>query len=289
MAEQLQSKNQSPEQDWTIKGILLWTTEFFKSKGIVSPRLDSELLIAKVIGLSRLQLYLQYEQIVTQEQRQAIKGLIKRRAAREPLQYLLGSTEFYHCTLQLTSDVLIPRHETEYMVEIINKGSFNPRNILDIGTGSGAIAIALAKMFPHSKVDAIDVSSKALAVAKNNAIVNQVVIEFTESDLFTEVNNKYDLIVSNPPYISETEYKQLQPELFFEPKTALVADQDGLSLYLAIISQAKQYLQDKGVLYLEIGSSQAASVQKIAVDYNWSSVTIIKDLNNLDRIAILHV
>ena len=228
--------------DFTIKEILLKSSDYLKNKGVPSPRYDTELILSHVLKMSRMSLYLEFERNIAEEQAGIIRQAIVERGKRKPLQYILGSVRFGDCIIEVNENVLIPRPETEFMVDKICKTHSYSNRILDICTGSGAIAIALKKRFSNAEVFATDVCEKALNVAINNARKNECEIKFIQSDLFDAFRqgqslqiedahrflNSFDTIVSNPPYISDEDFEKLEPELFFEPKTALVAENNGL-------------------------------------------------------------
>ncbi len=275
-------------ENWTILEIIKWTTGFFKEKQIVNPRLNAEYIISHVLGCKRFDLYLRFEEIVSLENRDKIKKMVIERAKSKPLQYVIGETEFYGYRFLVNESVLIPRPETEYLVEkiIAEIGSCN--RILDIGTGSGAIAITLKKELPHLMVTAVDISTMALQVAKENAKLNQVEVEFVESDLFANLNKKFDVIVSNPPYIPKMEYDALDKEILeYEPKSALLAEEDGLYFYRKILSESESYLNEKGRIYFEIGYNQSDRIKKIAENNGFTEIETVKDLNGFDRIMII--
>jgi release factor glutamine methyltransferase len=271
-------------QIWTILDVLSWTTEYFKSKKITNPRLDAELIISYVLKIKRLDIYLKFDQPLISSEKSKIREYVKRRGQREPLQYIIGEIDFYNCKIKVNRNVLIPRPETEYMVDIIIKENFKPRKILDLCTGSGAIAISLKKELIDVNVKASDISENALELAKKNAIINKSDIQFIHSDLFEDIHEKFDLIVSNPPYVDENIYKTLEPEIFFEPKLALVSSDNGLGFYKRILQNTPKYLSSKGILYLEIGDEQALVIEKFAKAFGYVNIEIIKDLTNKDRI-----
>ncbi len=177
-------------KSWTILEILNWTKEFFREKQIENPRLNAEILVSHVLDLKRLDLYLKFDQIVTPEEREMIKQMIIRRSKNEPLQYILGETEFYDCRIKVNKSVLIPRPETELLVEKVIEHSSGVTNILDIGTGSGCIAIALAKELDNVQIDAVDISSEALQTARENAELNGAEVKFFQSDVFSRITKK---------------------------------------------------------------------------------------------------
>jgi release factor glutamine methyltransferase len=275
-------------EPWTSLKLIQWTAGHFEKKGIPNPRLDAELLLAHVLKCKRIDLYVGHEAAVSDKDLAKYRELIERRAKREPLQYILGATEFWGLKFKVTPDVLIPRPETELLVEEALKNK-DVISILDIGTGTGCIAIALAKNLPEAKVTATDLSKEALAVAKENAEANGVAdrIEFVASDIapwlfFETQDRKFDLIVSNPPYIRSLELDLLQPEVGqFEPRGALNGGDDGLETIKKILKEAPDFLKQGGRLLMEVGEGQAASLQReIACE-------IRKDYGGIERIIIL--
>ncbi len=275
-------------ESWTIKDILLWVSDYFQSKGIDSFRKEAEIILSEVLNLKRLDLYLLFEQEVSVADRAHIKELILRRAKHEPLQYILGKQNFYGYDFIVTPDVLIPRPETEILVEEILKNKKENLHVLDIGTGSGCIAITLKKHKPSWTVEAVDISPQALKIAQQNAKNLEAEIVLKESNLFEKINSTYDIIVSNPPYISHQEYATLAAQVVeHEPKTALVAENNGLFFYQEILKKAKSFLKKEGVIYFEIGHNQAESIRQMANSAGFSKVNTIKDYNDFTRIMII--
>jgi len=275
-------------KNWTILEILKWTTGFFKEKQIINPRLNAEYIISHVLGCKRFDLYVRFEEIVSLENREKIKKMVIERAKSKPLQYVIGETEFYGHRFFVNESVLIPRPETEYLVEKIITEIDSYTTILDIGSGSGAIAITLKKELPYLSITAVDISASALKIATENAKLNQVEIEFIESDIFSKLNTKFDIIVSNPPYIPQKEYEALDKEILeYEPKLALLAEDDGLYFYRRILSEAKLYLNVNGKIYFEIGYNQSDRIKKIAENNGFTEIETLKDLNGFDRIMII--
>ena len=275
-------------KNWTILEILKWTTGFFKEKQIINPRLNAEYIISHVLGCKRFDLYVRFEEIVSLENREKIKKMVIERAKSKPLQYVIGETEFYGHRFFVNESVLIPRPETEYLVEKIITEIDSYNTILDIGSGSGAIAITLKKELPYLSITAVDISASALKIATENAELNQVEIEFIESDIFSKLNTKFDIIVSNPPYIPQKEYEALDKEILeYEPKLALLAEDDGLYFYRRILSEAKLYLNVNGKIYFEIGYNQSDRIKKIAENNGFTEIETLKDLNGFDRIMII--
>lgn len=209
---------------------------------------------------------------------------LERRISGEPYAYIVGYKEFMKLKFLVNKNVLIPREDTEVLVlEAIKQCK---EHILDLCTGSGCIAISLAKYIQGSKVDAVDICTKALTVAKKNASLNDTTVGFIKSDLFENVTDKYDMIVSNPPYIKTSDLKKLQVEVRSEPKKALDGGKTGLDFYKKIILQARDYLNDKGMLLLEIGYDQASDVMNLLKEFNYKKIKKIKDLSNNDRVII---
>lgn len=252
------------EEKWTILKVLQWTMEYFSGKGITQPRSEAEVLLAHVLGLERIQLYLNYDKPLSAEELAVFRGLIRRRAAFEPTQYITGRQEFWSLDFEVTPAVLIPRPETEIIVEkalgILGDG---PSLVLDLGTGSGAIAVALAHERPEIRVIAADKSLSALAVAKRNATRHQVAdrLLFVAADLFQPFapGPVFNLIVSNPPYISDAEFLDLAPEIAnYEPESALRGGGTrGLGMIRKILQQFHNFSSPDGAILVEIGLGQA--------------------------------
>ncbi len=268
------------------------STDYLKNKGIESPRINAELLLAKILNCKRLELYLSFDRPLVEKEIIQYREFIKRRSNFEPLQYIVGSVEFYGLEFEVNRSVLIPRQETEILVESIIKKYENQNEIkvLDIGTGSGIIAICLAKYLPNAEVVAIDSSRDAINVAKENAELNQVKekISFMDSDFnkfASSSENEFDLIVSNPPYISSSEFLNLQPELrLYEPRQALTDESNGLSFYELISKKGKTLLKKNGKIFFEIGQNQASAVKKILINENYNNIQIQKDYLNIERV-----
>ncbi len=282
-----------PGETWTIKKVLDWTTEYFKKHQIDNPHLEAEILLAHALNAERIKLYIDFEKEPDKKSLEAFKGFITRRAKREPAAYITGSKQFMSLNFRVTPDVLIPRPETELLIEnaieLIKKID-GKASILDIGTGSGAIAVSLAKFIDNAEITAIDVSKKALQVAAENAKEHGVEekIKFMEADLFPAEPVKFGLIMSNPPYIKTADIKGLQPEIRdFEPVSALDGGADGLDYYRKIIEKAGGYLEEGGSLLLEIGADQSKDVIGIINDIlKPKNVCIKKDLSGLDRVVV---
>lgn len=251
-------------ETWTLLRLLRWATDFFSTKGIGNPRLDAELLLAHVLGLDRVGLYLNYDRPLSMAELNALRPLVKRRGQREPLQYLLGYTEFWSLNFKVCPAVLIPRADTEILVEETLARAGDSGLLLDVGTGSGAIVISLATELGKWQLEGLDISGEALDIARDNAKKHQLIdrLQLFQGDLGQLPERKYDLIVSNPPYIAEHEWDSLMPEVrCHEPQLALVAKNNGLECYQKLAEQAPSRLKPTGWLLVEIGYQQAEAVQ----------------------------
>ena len=253
-------------EPWTILRMILWSAEYLKNKGVETGRLDAEGLLAAALGVDRLQLYLKYDRPLSSEEREAFKPLLRRRAGREPLQYIIGRTGFRELELKTDPRVLIPRPETEVLVqEVLDWASAGAESVWDMGTGAGAVALSLAAEGTWTRVVATDVSPEALSVAADNAERYDLGghVEFREGSLFEplEEGERFDVIVSNPPYIAEGEKGELQPEVRdWEPPEALFAGEDGLDVIRELVAGAPKHLLSGGLLALECGLGQAEGI-----------------------------
>ncbi len=263
------------------------TTAFFKKKGLESPRLNTELIFAHVLGCKRLDLYLRFDRPVEERHLDGMRPLVMRRAAREPLQYILGEAEFFNLKLKVDPRALIPRPETEELVELVIKTLDQPpETILDLGSGCGAIAFALAKQFHQARVTAGDSSSDALVLARENASLcdPEKRVSFLESDWFNGVRGTFDLIVSNPPYLDEKEWAAAQPEVReHEPRCALVAAEEGLADLCRIICDASAFLTTGGMLALETGPGHHDTLTALARSNGYARWESHKDLSGHNR------
>jgi release factor glutamine methyltransferase len=254
----------------TVREIKERTETFFKQKGVPNAKLDTDILIAHSLGFKRLDLYLDMDRPLTEAQLAELRPLVKRRANREPLQYVIGCTEFYGLNLRIDARALIPRHETEELVEIIAaRLAPAPGQILDLGTGSGALALALATKYPDAQVTATDRSADALALAAENARALGLAerVQFHKGDWFEPLKAglSYDLIVANPPYLTEAEMATTAPEVAaHEPLGALAAGHDGLDDLREILASAKNHLNPNGLLALETGIGQHTALHETA-------------------------
>lgn len=274
----------------TVLEIIKRTTEFFAGKGIESPRLNAELLIGHTLRLKRMQLYLQFERPLTAAELDQIRPLVRRRGQHEPLQYIVGETEF--CGLKVKTDrrALIPRPETEQLVEAIMErlAGAVPERMLDLGTGTGAIALALAKMLPAAQVVAVDKSAAALGLARENAERNGLAerVTWLESDWFAGVprEERFALIVSNPPYLSIRETAEAPADVReHEPADALVAGPDGLDALRIIIREASEHLAAGALLALETGIAQHAELARLISEAGLTDFESRQDLSGRDR------
>lgn len=252
------------QEVWTTLKVLTWTKEFLLSKGIVNARLEAEWLLCAVTGLDRVGLYLQYDKPLNESELAEYRAKVARRAKREPLQHILGSQEFCGLDYEVTADILVPRHDTEVLVSEAFIRHPDAVTILDIGTGSGCVAVSLQKLFTKADVTATDISEAALAVARRNARRHDVSIEFLQGSLFVPVSGRrFDLIVSNPPYIPSADIELLDPEVrIYDPRDALDGGEDGLDIYRALIPSSVDFLNTGGWLIVEIGIGQAAEVER---------------------------
>lgn len=272
---------------WTIKKVLDWTKVFLADKGVENARLESEWMLASVTGLDRMGLYVNFDKPLTDAELAGFRGMVARRGKREPLQYILGSQEFCGLQFAVTPAVLIPRHDTAVLVEAALEKAADAQSVLDIGTGSGCIAVTLAKNLPGSAVTAVDISAEVLAIARLNAENNRVSVEFAEGSIFEPVADRlFDLIVSNPPYIPTVDIAALQPEVGeFEPLRALDGGADGLDFYRMIVSHAPKHLNPGGWLILEVGINQSEPVRELLASTGFLSLFTSKDAGGIDRVV----
>ena len=252
---------------------------------------EAELVFSHILNCDRLSLYLNKDTDLNQDQCALVSQIFKRRISGEPLQYILGEAEFMGLKFKVDKRALIPRPETEILVEAaleeLGQMSIANPKVLDLGTGSGCIAVAMAKLFPQASIWATDISQEALQLAKENAALNNVEIKFLRCDLFSGLEKeKFDLMISNPPYIATQEFCRLARELSFEPKLALEAGTDGLDFYRRIIKQAGVYLNPAGLIAFEVGINQADAVKDILLKEKFDVIKIIKDYNNIKRVVI---
>jgi release factor glutamine methyltransferase len=309
----------------TVLDAIQKSADFLAKKGIESPRLQAELLLAHLLKMPRMNLYLNFERTLTPAETDALRKLVKRRGQREPLQHIIGSTSFCGLEMTVNRHALVPRPETEILAELgwqfllaapkqSEGGStinHQPSTALDLGTGTGCIAIALAVKCPGAKITATDISADALALARENAARNGVAerIEFLQSDGFAALHNvgqashlspseeksdagatpvlRFDLIISNPPYIPSAEIATLQPEVRdFDPGVALDGGVDGLDFYRRFSAHAKPFLKPDGKIMLEFGDGQAGAIRKIFEDEKWIVGAVREDYSQRARIVM---
>jgi len=279
----------------TVLEIIKRTTDFLEKRGVESARLNAELLIGHALTLKRMQLYLQFERPLTETELEKIRPLVKRRGNREPVQYIMGETDFGGLKLKVDKRALIPRPETEYLIELITQRLTEaPATILDLGTGSGAIALALAKAYPGAVVTAVDKSAEALALARENAVATGLGdrVHFLESNWFAALpaGGKFQLIVANPPYLSEQETKEALPEVReFEPVTALSAGADGLADLRTIIADGHSRLNAGGFIACETGIAQREKLTELAANTGYVRTESLQDLTGRDRYFLAFV
>lgn len=268
---------------------------------------EAELLFTTLLNCRRHELYLDKQKILDKQESYFISQALRRRAGLEPLQYILGKADFMGWEFKVSPDVFIPRPETEILVETAVNVILTPcaegasayggnsqlQTILDLGTGSGCIAVALAKLLPNASIDAVDISTAALCLAKENAVLNKAAdkIRFIQADLFKTYGLQlpaYDLIISNPPYVASAQINELQREIQFEPRSALDGGKDGLDFCRRIINEAPGFLKKDGFLIMEMGINQANEIKKtIYKSEKFKIIDIIKDYSNIDRVIVL--
>ena len=276
----------------TVLEVIKKTTDFLAARGIESPRLNAELLVGHALGLKRMQLYLQFERPLTAAELEAIRPLVRRRGQREPMQYIVGATEFFGLKLKVDRRALIPRPETERLVELLTvRPAATPATILDLGTGSGAIALALASHYPVAQVTAVDLSDEALALARENVTACGLDgrVTLVSSGWFAALppGARFDLIVANPPYLSAEEVAQAAPEVrAHEPAQALVSADGGLADLREILTGAPRFLAPGGCLALETGIAQHAELARLATTAGFKRTESLSDLTDRDRFLL---
>ena len=274
----------------TVLEAISLSTDFLQKKGISSPRINAELLLAHVLKCKRLQLYLSFDRPLKQNELNSYRELIKRRSNFEPVQYITGNVEFHNVEFKITPAVLIPRPETEILVESIINNSNDEIKILDIGCGSGIIGISLALSLRKASVYCTDISNEAINLAMENAKRHNVIsrINFLKHDIISQqidFVSELDVIVSNPPYISRNDFNSLQKEIKnFEPRYALTDESDGYTFFKSISSKAYNRLSPGGRLYFEMSEAQSFTVKNIMKNNSFFNIKIIKDYQNIDRV-----
>jgi release factor glutamine methyltransferase len=289
----------------TVLEAIQKSADFLGKKSVEPPRLQAELLLAHLLKLPRMKLYLNFERVLTPAETDALREMVKRRSQREPLQHIVGSTSFCGYEIAVNRHALVPRPETELLAELgwqFLQGRADlpvgpdaqqrvPTSALDFGTGTGCIAIALAAKCPNAKITAVDISTDALALAKENAALNNLaeLIEFLQSNGFATLpkDKSFDLIISNPPYIPTAEIATLQPEVRdFDPRAALDGGADGLDFYHKLAADAKPFLKPDGKIMLEFGDGQADAIKKIFEGEKWIVEAVKEDYSHRARILI---
>ncbi len=279
----------------TVLEVIKRSTEYLAKKAVDSPRLQMELLLGHVLGIPRLNLYLDFDRQLSEAELETLRALVKRRGEREPLQYILGTTSFCGLALAVTAAVLIPRPETELLVEqawkFLSSRNDDETRVLDFATGSGCIAIAIAVKFPRAEVHAIDNSAAALQIARANAERNNARVFLHEATSITDVAVPacIDLAISNPPYIPTAQIATLEPEVRdHEPVAALDGGVDGLEFYRMIARQAAPRIRPGGKLMLELGCGQAEAAGAILASQGWKIEIVLPDYSGIPRILIAH-
>ena len=276
---------------WTIAKVLDWTKQYFADKGLENPRLDAEILLCSVLKCQRITLYVHFDQPLEEHELAQYRSYVARRAAQEPLAYILGSRAFMKYDFKVTPDVLVPRPETELLVECAASlaGNIEAPEVLDIGTGSGAIIVSLLDMLPNAKGTAVDVSPGALKVAQANAEQIGVAqrLKFVRSDLYAALpqGSKFDIIISNPPYIPSADIAGLAADVRREPRLALDGGADGLNFYRRIISGAPKFLKPNGFLAFEIGINQGEAVAALCRQAGFAVTAVRHDYAGIDRMV----
>jgi len=279
--------------DWTVLSMLEWGTDYFSEKEITQPRLSIEWLLSHVLNCKRLDLYLAFDRPLSQAELNELRALVRRRTHHEPLQYITGFTDFFNCRIEVNPSVLIPRPETEQLVEMVLQWGAQRHEcrVLDVGTGSGCIAIAIKNARPGWDVSGIDISPEALETAKNNAAINKADVRFAPGDLFDHTlaelqlpqgDQKYDIIVSNPPYITPAERGSLDTEVSeFEPSVALF-HADIVQVYTSLRILAEKWLQPGGILFAELSEFYAPDLIRIFDLPQWDAC-LLTDYSNKPR------
>jgi release factor glutamine methyltransferase len=270
----------------TVLEVLQATTAYFKKHNVENPRLNAEHLLAHVLGRKRIELYLEFERVLTESELAPLRNLVKRRSEGEPLQHLLGTTEFCGLTFKCDKRAMVPRPETEELVEFLKSEIKNPKSaILDVGTGSGVIALSLAAKFPEAEILAVDISDDALALARENAarLKLQDQARFLKSNLLENVEEAFDLIIANLPYISMQDRHTLSREVSHDPEIALFAGARGVELVRELIAQAPSQLRPGGLLALEIGIGQSETLFSALAEKNYRDIYSKNDYSGVTR------
>jgi release factor glutamine methyltransferase len=277
---------------WTIESVLRWAADDFRSRGIDTPRLDAELLLAYALSTTRIRLIIEGKRELDPGELAGFRDLVKRRRAREPVAYIVGQREFYGRTFRVDSRVLIPRPDTESLVEVALDRTRHlslSMRALDLCTGSGCVAITLARERPTAQVMGADVSAPALGVARDNALrMGAYNVAFILSDLFADIAQdlRFDVITANPPYVRASDVARLEPEIRdYEPRTALEGGEDGMVFMRQIVPQAVDHLDEGGVLAVEVGAGQAGAVSELFAEAGFLDVRTRSDYGGVPRVV----
>jgi release factor glutamine methyltransferase len=274
-------------ETWTVRSLLTWAREWLAKKGVDSPRLDAELLLAHALGCSRTKLYVDFDKPLSPEELARVKPLLQRRAQREPVAYILGVREFYGRPFRVRPGVFIPRPETELLVQAAVEALPPEARVLDLCAGSGAVGVSIAAELPGARVDLVEASAEAAAAARENAeALAPGRTRVFEGDLFSALpeRTRYDGVVANPPYVAGAERDRLAPEIVMhEPPQALFAGEGGLAVIRRIAAEAGSWLVPGGFLGMEIDPGLGASVRDLCSEAGFRNVRIVKDLAGLDR------
>ena len=270
----------------TLLEVLQSTTAYFKKRAVESPRLNAEQLLAHALGRTRMELYLEFERELAEHELAPLRGLDRRRGEGEPLQHLLGTVEFCGLTFICDKRALVPRPETEQLVELVQSAIRDRRSaILDVGTGGGVIALSLANKFPDAQIYAVDISEDALSLARENAtrLGLSARVQFRQSDLLETMDEKFDLIVANLPYVSKQDRQSLSPEVLRDPEVALFAGESGDELIRKLIEQTPEHLTPGGLLALEIGIGQGPGFSEFLAKKKWRDIELRNDYQGVVR------
>lgn len=283
------------QEPWTIARLLEWTREYFARQGIEKPRLDAEVLLAHVLGLERIALYTGFDRVVDGDALARYRECVRRRADHCPAAYITGRREFMSLSFEVTPDVLIPRPETEFLVEsALAARAGESAAIADIGTGSGAVAVSLAVKLPRAKIYATDISEAALKAAQKNAWLNGAEgrIKFLQGDMLAPLEaegltGRIDLLLSNPPYVAEEEWPNLMRDVRdYEPRAALVSEGDPLKYYRVLAGGAREFLAPGGRLMVEVGAGRAGAVKDVFANAGLRDVEGVRDYEKIERVII---
>lgn len=280
---------------WRVIDLLNWGEQYFIDNSFDNPRKEIEILLQDILECGRVNLYLRFEEPLSKTQLVKLRGWVQRRKNREPVQYITGKAGFHNLIINVTPDVLIPRPESERLVEVLLESVDTKANIsiLDIGTGSGCLALALAKELPNAKITGIDISAKAIEIALLNAKTLKIKnVEFLQIDIFEDsIEEKYDVIISNPPYIPKAEIESLMLDVkAFEPLSALTDSSDGLTFYHKILEISLAIVKSNGWLFLEVGLGEhPKKAMQIFLNEKFNNVELIKDYNGDNRVLRVQI